>query len=96
MPCAWDREDWGDEVSVRIAAGTDYQYDYGNSDWRRNLYFKEGNWKHIELDFSVSEFPDKIGRCENMDIGGIPVVISKGTPYEIGLNHGKSCPDRVR
>ena len=31
-----------------------------------------------------------------MDIGGIPVVISKGTPYEIGLNHGKSCPDRVR
>ena len=29
------------------------------------------------------------------DIQGIPVVISRGTPYEIGLNHGRSNPDRV-
>lgn len=30
------------------------------------------------------------------EIGGIPVVISRGAPYEIGYNHGKSHPDRVR
>ena len=30
-----------------------------------------------------------------MDIAGIPVVVSKGTSYEIGLNHGKAHPDRV-
>lgn len=29
------------------------------------------------------------------DINGIPVVISRGTPYEIGYNHGKSHPGRV-
>ena len=30
------------------------------------------------------------------EIGGIPVVISRGAPYEIGYSHGKSHPDRVR
>ena len=30
------------------------------------------------------------------EIGGIPIVISRGTSYEIGLNHGKSHPDRVQ
>ena len=30
-----------------------------------------------------------------MDIAGIPLVVSKGTSYEIGLNHGKAHPDRV-
>ena len=30
------------------------------------------------------------------DVGGIPIVVSRGTPYEIGYNHGKSHPDRVR
>lgn len=29
------------------------------------------------------------------EINGIPVVISKGTPYEIGYNHGNSHSDRV-
>ena len=29
-------------------------------------------------------------------IGGIPVIISRGTPYEIGLNHGKRAAERVR
>ena len=33
------------------------------------------------------------------EIGGIPVVISRGAPYEIGYNHGKigraSCRERV-
>lgn len=30
------------------------------------------------------------------DFQGIPIVISRGTPYEIGLNHGKSAADRVQ
>ena len=30
------------------------------------------------------------------DICGIPFVISRGTPYEIGLSHGKANPDRVQ
>ncbi len=30
------------------------------------------------------------------DVGGIPIVLSRGTPYEIGYNHGKSHPDKVR
>lgn len=29
-------------------------------------------------------------------IGHIPIVISRGTPYEIGLNHGRTASDRVR
>lgn len=29
------------------------------------------------------------------NINGIPVVISRGTPYEIGNSHGKAYPDRV-
>lgn len=28
-------------------------------------------------------------------IGKIPVVISRGTPYEIGLNHGRAYPEKV-
>jgi len=28
-------------------------------------------------------------------IGDIPVVISRGTPYEIGFSHGKAYPERV-
>ena len=30
------------------------------------------------------------------EISGVPVIISKGTPYEIGYNHGKSAAEKVQ